>query len=205
MKGREKGLNIEKAFRYPFSEGMDKFKIGLLFAIVPIVNFISFGYLMDYVSNVTKGNEEMPEWGDYGGYFVKGLMYFLACLVYFIIPIILLWFGLGAALLLSGVFMLLSLIGLLLLLIAAFIFPMAITNYAATGNFGSAFDFGTIFGRITSNIGSYLIAFVLSLVFGFIAKLFFGISYVGWIFGDVILFIGYTITLFLTAQIYRGA
>lgn len=178
-------MNIGKAFSYIFDDEswITKILIGGILAIIPIVNFAVLGYTVETIRNVTQGMERpLPEWSEFGGKFVKGLV---VCIIGFIyaIPILLisgcfmgLTIALGGgngkgedliALLLFPLYCLLGLYGLVL----AILTPAMLIKYAVTGEVGSAFRFGELFGLITGNLGNYIVAIILTWVAGLISSL----------------------------------
>ena len=123
-------MNIEKAIKLPFSEdGLVKVIIGAVLNLIPIVNFLSIGYLLELMANVIQGREEMPVWDDWGNKFIKGLMVAVIAFIYFLIPMLVMMLGGGLAILTgsSGSF-LFSIIGFLLILVVWFILPMALAK-----------------------------------------------------------------------------
>ena len=56
--------------------------------LIPIVNFAVFGYMASVIKNVVDGlDRPLPDWGDFGDHFVRGLMLFLIGVVY-MLPLI---------------------------------------------------------------------------------------------------------------------
>jgi hypothetical protein len=84
-------MDIGKAFSYVFEdpEWLKKVGIGGLVSIVPIVNFAAIGYMLTTMKNVADGQAQpLPEWSDFGGFFMKGLYAFVGILVYFLPAIV---------------------------------------------------------------------------------------------------------------------
>lgn len=176
-------MEMGKAFTYIFDDEswITKIIIGGILGIIPIVNFAVFGYMVETIRNVAQGMERpLPEWSEFGEKFVKGLMVFIIYFIY-TIPIWLLMGCVWAALLVLGgghgngedlialvLFPLYCLVGLYGLVLAI-LSPAILVNYAVTGELGSAFRLGEIFGLITGNLGNYIIALILTWVAGFIA------------------------------------
>lgn len=178
-------MEIGKAFTYIFDDEswITKILIGGILGIIPIVNFAVFGYMVETIRNVAQGMERpLPEWSGFGEKFVKGLMVFIIGIIY-TIPIWLIMCCFWAATSAVGVaggnqenlLTLLSIVqGCLTLpygLIIAILSPAILVSYAVTGELGSAFRFGEIFGLITGNLGNYIIAILLSWLAGLIASL----------------------------------
>ncbi len=177
-------LDIGKAFTYMFQDEswIMKIVIGGVLMFIPIVNFMVLGYMLEALKRAAEGREiPLPEWDDFGGKFMKGLMLFVIALVY-TIPIWLvacvMWVLVFAATR-TGSDTVMSLVGLLstcascLYVIWVFIvwliMPAAWIRYAVTGEFMSAFQFGELFNYIKSNLANYIVAIILAGVAGFVA------------------------------------
>jgi len=177
-------MEIGKAFGYVFDDEswITKILIGGVLGIIPIVNFAVLGYMVETLRNVAQGLEKpLPEWSEFGGKFVKGLMILIIGFIY-TIPI---WLIMGCfwvaalavgggegvqedilTLLSTGVGCLSGLYGLIIGVLS----PAILIKYAVTGELGSAFRFGEIFGFITGNLGNYILALILAWVASFIAS-----------------------------------
>ena len=174
-------MDFGKSFTYMFDdkEWLKKIAIGGLLNLVPIVNFIPAGYSLRVLKNVAERQEKLlPEWDDWGGDFVKGLMgSFLGPLIYSI-PIIILNIisailtaavsgssgdsssGQGAmAICLTGISCLSAIWGIAV----GVVLPAAIIKYVMEGEFSSFFKFGEIFRFISQNLGNYIIALLLTI------------------------------------------
>ncbi|PWH20913.1 MAG: hypothetical protein DDG58_00470, partial [Ardenticatenia bacterium] len=84
-------MDIGIAFSYMFQDRdwLKKILIGGVISLIPIVNFAALGYVVQLVRNVRDGQDlPLPEWDQFGEYFVSGLYLFLVYVVY-AIPIIL--------------------------------------------------------------------------------------------------------------------
>jgi len=185
-------MDIGRSFTY-MTEDQDwvkKILIGGVVNLIPIVNFAATGYFIEALRNTAEGRElPLPEWGDFGGKFVKGLMAGIAGFIY-ALPIMLVMgivFGLGTAVAAavsdedtaaavvtacSGIGYCLMFVYMILLML---ILPAATVRYALTGQFGAFFRFGDIMAFIKANVGGYIIALLVSLVAGLIAGMVGGI------------------------------
>lgn len=178
-------MEIGKAFTYIFDDEswITKILIGGILGIIPIVNFAVAGYMVETIRNVAQEMERpLPEWSEFGEKFVKGLMVFIIGLIY-TIPIWLIMCCFWAATSAVGgaegnqenLLTLMSIVqGCLALpygLVIGVLLPAILVNYAVTGELGSAFRFGEIFGLITGNLGNYIVAILLSWLAGLIASL----------------------------------
>jgi hypothetical protein len=157
------------------------------------------GYMLEVLKNVRDGQlRPLPEWTDFGSFFKTGLAIFGISLIYNI-PAIILSCAAGTANSLPELMELdsdaagaiaiaaacLYCIQTLVSILTNAIIPAAWIRYAQVGTFGSAFQFGEIFGFIRANLGDYLIAILLSWVASFIA-----------VFGIILCLIGVVFTFF---------
>jgi len=63
---------------------------GVLF-FIPIVNLAVFGYMLKVAQNVAQGNPRpLPEWGEFGEHFIRGL-HWLAIQIVYQLPTIILY------------------------------------------------------------------------------------------------------------------
>ncbi|MCK4327269.1 MAG: DUF4013 domain-containing protein [Candidatus Diapherotrites archaeon] len=162
--------------------------IGIVLSIIPIVNFLVFGYFVNIAGATLKKNYGMPKWDDWGNLFVKGLILVAMMIVYTIPAIIVVVIGAGSlavggiagmmtdpsaligGLAGAGIFFL---IGALLALVAMILLPAAVIGYAKTGNVNAFFDFKTIFKKAFR--GSYIITWVVMMVLSIIVGVILGI------------------------------
>jgi len=161
-----------------------KIVIGGILLIIPIVNFMVIGYMLEALKRSADGMDiPLPEWDDFGGKFMKGLVVFVIGLVYTIPIWVVACLGWGLILVggaadsdalvnLAGtcttcIYCLAPLWGIVVWLVV----PGAIIRYAVTGEFMSAFQFGEIFSFISSNLANYIVAIILMAVAGFIGSL----------------------------------
>lgn len=194
-------MDIGKAFTYIFDDKkwLSKVALGALISIVPILNFAWIGYLVQVVRNVENSLlEPLPEWGDLGDKFLKGLIILVAGLIY-ALPIVILGgiflvpalFASGgnvsdaATTALAGGMILISCIVLIYSLALSFFYPALVINYARKGTFASCFEFSQIIKVASFNWGNYLVACIMSIVFsavlGLLSSLLSPIICIGWI------------------------
>jgi hypothetical protein len=178
-------MDIGSSFSYMFQdEGwIKKILIGGVVGIIPIVNFAAIGYMIQIIRNVRDGQAlPLPEWDEFGKYFMDGLWIFLIFLVWSI-PIILVAClqGVGTAIIaesneqaanaygiISACFT--CLIVLWGLVIAA-VSPAIFVRFAEVGEFMVGFQFSEIFDIIRVNVGNYIIVILLIWLAGLIASL----------------------------------
>jgi hypothetical protein len=178
-------MDVGSSFSYMFQdEGwIKKILIGGVVGIIPIVNFAAIGYMIQIIRNVREGQAlPLPEWDEFGKYFMDGLWVFLIFLVWSI-PIILIAClqGVGTAAIaeaneqaanaygiISACFT--CLIVLWGLVIAA-VSPAIMVRFAEVGEFMVGFQFSEIFSIIRANVGNYIIVILLMWLAGLIASL----------------------------------
>jgi hypothetical protein len=159
-----------------------KILIGGVVGLIPIVNFAAIGYLIQIIRNVRDGQTlPLPEWDEFGKYFVDGLWIFLIFLVW-AIPIIVVAClqGVGAAALAeagddaANAFGIISVcftcVMVLWGLVIAAVSPAIMVLYAEVGEFMAGFRFSEIFDIIRANVGNYIIVILLIWVAGLIAS-----------------------------------
>jgi hypothetical protein len=174
-------MNIEKALRIPFAGGFARLAIGALLNLIPFVNLVCGGYLVELSANTIKGREEMPDWDEWGNKFIKGLKVVIITIIYMLIPLALLTVA-GAMGSYSSEGLTASVIpGFIAALLAWFILPMSLTHYAATGTIGCALSLRTVFSFIRSVLANYLGIYLFSIVMFFALGILSLIPVLGWI------------------------
>lgn len=179
-------VNYGIAFKRPFTD-VKKLVIGIVLQLIPIVNFLAFGYQLKCAKTAMEKKFELPEWGDWVNLFVKGLLAIIIAIIYMLPAIIVILIMLGIPVLgllsqgniagltknlgeiftsmLGGI-----ILGGLLLLVALYILPAAIMLFVKNNySFGSAFKFGEIFGRIFKS--DYFIVWIVTMFYSVILML----------------------------------
>lgn len=172
-----------------------KVLIGGILNMIPIINFFSSGYSLKVMKEAIESKPEMPQWEDWGNFFVRGLIAFIISLIYLIIPIIVLLVSLG-----SMAFAVISaavshdksmalgaiggaiggiLISLVLMIIFGFLIPMALAMYVKEDNISAAFRLGELLSRIRSVFGEYLTVYIVLIVLSFVLGLFGAVPILG--------------------------
>ncbi|MEW6171790.1 MAG: DUF4013 domain-containing protein [Bacillota bacterium] len=203
-------VNIERALRLPLVDGgFVKVIIGAVLNLIPIINFLSTGYLLQLAHDAVNEKYEMPAWENWGEKFVNGFLVFIITLVYMLIPIIvgMASGGLGQCFQggYSGLFAGGLALATLIALVIGFFVPMALTHYAATGSFGAAFGFGTIFSYIGRVFGSYILAYIFMIAMVFVLMLLSSIPLLGVIISILAGFYISCVGCILFADVYRQA
>lgn len=179
-------MDIGKAFTYVFEDEdwVKKVLLGGVINLIPIVGFLfTTGYMLETIKNVMEGRPlPLPEWDDWGGKVMKGLMAFIIGLVYSI-PILLVVFCFVGVMVVAGQNedvanalgsfggLCMNCVSWLYSLALMIVFPAVTARYAAAWELGAAFRFGEIFNLVKDNIGTYLLVLVISLLAGIVGSL----------------------------------
>lgn len=169
---------LEDGLSYPFrGEWVGRILIG------GVLSFFSFlfipllplnGYFVNVLRDTARGNDDPPEFTDWGSLFVKGIGALLIVLAYAIVPmlvygaIVTTFLGVGAAIggdaggFFAGFGFLSLLLLIPVLLFVYYLIPAALTNFALEGTVGAGFDFGTIGDVVFTT--DYLLAVLLPIV-----------------------------------------
>ncbi len=171
-------MDIGKSFAFVVEDKnwIKKVAIGGVVTMIPVLNLVATGYGLRVLKNVAEERAEpLPEWDDWGGDFVKGLLVALGSLIYALPAIFA--SGIGslvtalaanasrqgtgvAGALTLGISCLAGLWGL----IVGLWVPAAIVNYVARGQFSGMFEFQRIWTLISDNIGEYVTALVVMII-----------------------------------------
>jgi Protein of unknown function (DUF4013) len=177
-------MDIGKALTYPQQDPnwLKKFVIAGLLYFVPIAGqLLVAGYALEITRRVIENDPQLlPEWGDWGALFKKGLNVFVVGLVY-ALPIILLALcstvpsivigamsssDNGNAAALGSVAGIVSIcLSFLILIYAIFLgvmLPAALGRVAATGQLSPAFRFGEVLALVRSKLATYFIVMLVS-------------------------------------------
>jgi hypothetical protein len=190
-------MNYGKSFTFVFEDEnwLTKFLIGVVVSLIPIVNFAAYGYVLEIVKNVRDGRERpLPEWDDFGGFFMNGLKFLLGTLVYALPAIIVSFFTIPFAILAGedpgaifglGMTAVACLVTLLALLPVA-LTPVLMVQYAKKDQISDMFKFAEMWDMIQADFGTYIIIllflfFVLSFVGAIgLAACFIGVIFSAW-------------------------
>lgn len=178
---------LEEGISYPFKgdSALGRIVVGSLLVlgsvlVVPAILF--FGYTVRVLGEAARGNEEPPEFDEWGEMLVTGVKGIAVTLVYGIVPfaamsVFLSTIAAGVASgpeggagggILAGVGLLGILVSTVGLLVVYYLVPAALTNMAVEGNFGAAFDVGRLKSVLLSL--DYLIAWLLPVVIAVVAN-----------------------------------
>ena len=205
-------MDIGKAFGFVFEDRdwVSKLLLGSAILLIPIFGtFALLGYTIAIVRNVKAGElNPLPDWQDLGSYFMDGLMFWVATLIYalpFLLiacPITILgimpafagdnqdWAAIlagASGILALGAGCVAMLYGILLTLLT----PVLQIRYAETGEIGACLRFGEVFGFLFANIGSIIVSqvvmWLIGMVFGTVLSIVSGVLSItpicGWFLG----------------------
>lgn len=173
-------MNIGSAFRSPTQANgwFGRIALGVLFLFLPFTACAVVGFGISYTRNVADGRPlELPSWSDFGRHWVRGFLFSLAAVLYYL-PVLLIvaLSGIPAALTGGGYYygdpgeslagMLASLgLGLAVAALVAFAISFLVqaarTHYAINDSFGSLFDLGGILSAYKANSKNYLTAWLM--------------------------------------------
>ncbi len=196
-------MDIGKSFTFSFEDNdwFTKYLLGALISAIPILNFAWVGYLIDLIGNVAENEPfPLPDWSDLGDKFIKGLVIWLAGMLYALPAIILFGFPLVASIITSlssgndfsqalvsvfvGVGVVLVCLITLYFLAFSFFFPAVNIHYSRHGTFGSCFQLRDIFQIVSENLGNYVIAWLVTIVFSIVVGTV--LSFIGLVTGFII-------------------
>ena len=177
-------MDVGESFGYVFRDEkwLTKVLIGGIVSAIPVAGLAAIGYVLRTLRNVATGDvRPLPDWGEFGDHFVKGLMVFTAGLIY-AIPVILLAAiaaivaavaGVGSdQATLAGVLLiggLAALAGVYTLVLALWL-PAATASYSLSGEFGDLFAFARIWALIARNPSSYIVALLVAWLAALVAS-----------------------------------
>lgn len=142
--------------KFPFQDHdwPKKLLIGAIIIVIPVVNILALGYLMECMRLGIRGRTVLPEWREWEQLAIQGLMLLVVGVVYLIIPGIF-------TVVLGGVPILGIMLTSVITLIMSAIVPMAAANYVMSNNLLDAFRFAEILYYIKKVMDYYAPAYLL--------------------------------------------
>jgi hypothetical protein len=189
-------MEFGKAFTFAFDDPDWLKKLGIAGAIalvsivlsavvIGIAGFLLLGgWLVELTRRVIQHDPQpLPDWNDFGGYFMKGLQLFVIGLVYSI-PVILIS-GCGNLLplmlqnsnsdsfatVISIVTSCTVCFSVIYSLFLGIVFPAALGKFAVSGQMSSAFRFGEVFGLVRAAPGAYVMVLLGGILASIISSL----------------------------------
>ena len=189
---------LEDGLSYPVKgEWIGRILIGgvlgfLAFLIVPA--FAVLGYMLDVIRQTIDGEEEPPEWGDWGDLIVDGVKVTVVAFVYSIVPTVVImgigfaFLGIGSAAgdsgggIVAGFGLLLFLLLIPIMLVVYYLVPAALANMASEDRLGAAFDVAEIKEVVVT--ADYFVAVLMPIVVAIVLNLvtfFLAITIIGYV------------------------
>ena len=171
-------MEIGRAYTFTVSDPkwIAKILIAVAVSLVPILNFALYGYALDVLNRVYQGSDlPLPEWDDFGDYFMRGLLVTIGVLIWqlpvllLICPVIIagtitesaiVW-GTGLACLIP--------LGVVFSAIAG---QIVAARYALSGEFSAMFEIGAIVSEARRGAGLLLLcvlAYIVASLVGVLA------------------------------------
>jgi len=179
-------MDFGLAFSYVFEDEdwLKKLALASLLCLTGIGIIPVLGWGLEVIRRVIKEEPEpLPDWSEFGQYFVKGILVVIVVFIYSLPIIVVGSCNAGAGTLLGNtgedfatpaiwiLTMCLSCLYIIYGLGIALVVPAALGNYAASGEFGSVFKLGKIFKIVKDNLGNYGLVFLGMLLSNIIAPL----------------------------------
>jgi Sec-independent protein secretion pathway component TatC len=191
------------AFSFPFQDEdwVKKIVLTAVISLIPIIGQIALvGWLVDLSRRVINGESNpMPDWTDFGGLLVLGLKMSVIGFVY-ALPLLFVSFpwaimdalinNESAAALYVMLSMCFGCVTFLYGLALAFFFPAAVGELAATDDLGAAINPTNMIAHVRAAPNAYLLAFLGTIVAGFISG-----------FGIIFCFVGIIFTIVYASAI----
>jgi hypothetical protein len=175
--------------------GSSKLLIGVLLSLVPVVSFFALGYVLVTLRDRLDASrpDELPEWRDFGGLFLRGVVFFMVILAYGAVPF--LFTSASFAMLKLGfVFFPPAVITLalsaVLWLLAIYIMPLALILLERRHTVRAVVDLREIWQRSSLILSAYIQATILNLAVLAVFSLPASITPAGYILSAPLLFLG---------------
>jgi hypothetical protein len=180
-----------------------------LMLLVPILNFLSIGYLAKASNLFLIGGIGLPTWEEKGDIFRQGVYLLYITILYLALPSFLFscWFLLVSFGNLFAAFMggIMKLLSAAAFVGCSFFIPFAFCAYSEKMELRSAFDFEVIVAPIKRVWVSYVFGYLVSAAFVYLAFKFHRIPYIGFLLSSVLTYYILLVTAFYFTQLYRKA
>jgi len=173
--------NIENAFKFVFRDKnwIVKILIGGAIAVIPVLNFIAFGYALRILKDAKGGREAaLPEWSEWNNLFREGLDVFIIGLLYGLVMCVT-WFlvtVLSVVPIIGCLSVFLFPIILLALVLLAPALNISLCRYLDKGSFREAFKLKEVYEEFKSKPGDYLVVTLINAGVTLIASMAFCIA-----------------------------
>ena len=191
-------MDFGLSFSFPFQDEdwIKKIVLTAVISLIPIIGQLALlGWMVELTRRVIRGDAEpLPDWADFGGILMLGLKMFAIGFVY-ALPLIFISIPTAifdslidsesAVALYTVVTMCFSCFAVIYGLALAFFFPAAVGELAATDDLGAAINPTNIIARVRAEPSAYLLAFLGTILVGFLAGFGIILCFVGLIFTTV--------------------
>ncbi len=176
-------IDLGRSFKAFFGDKdwVSKTLLGFLWGLLVVTIPALSGAQVDYIAKVSRGDEDLPGWDDFGNKWVRGFLVSVAGFIYFLPVVILTLFLLVPAIIAvistggddTAVGALVSglcfywIIVVVYSIAVSVLFSAATVHYAMTGRFGSFFAIGEILARVRGGTG-YFTAWIYTVVISLI-------------------------------------
>jgi len=163
-------MNLERAFKYPFTDKnwIIKTLLGGIILIIPILNFVLFGFVYKILKDIKENRQgdTLPDFSEFAELFTKGLP-LVAIIGAYTFLFILFW---GIVILL-GLIPIIGCLAIILwpvLILTLVVFPdllgIALCRFTEHGDISEAFNMKSIFEEFKKKANDYIILAVLNLL-----------------------------------------
>lgn len=192
-------LDLGRALKAPLGdpEWVNRSLMGSLWLLLGVTFPVVYGAQLEYIRRVSRGDERLPDFDDFGGKWVQGLLVGVAGFLYFL-PVLLVG-GLvvlpgaiaavsqgdsdAVGALLGGGMCVFLLLATIYTIVMSVMFSAAMTHYAMKQRFGAFFEVGTILQKVRGGTGYFtawlyvlLISFGVSTITSVLSGLTFGLG-----------------------------
>lgn len=182
-------MDIAKAFSFVFEDErwVSKVLIGGLLIFIPFINFAALGYTIKVAQNVAQGNPQpLPEWGEFGEHFMRGLHWVAIAIVYTLPAILLIVLFSCITIAVSGASgepsseaggaiatLTVCLVPLIVIvaLVGGIASYSALARYIATNTFSEAFKFREVLAGLRKNLGDWVMLLLVVILAGIVANI----------------------------------
>lgn len=177
-----------------------------LILLVPIVNFLSIGYLCKASNLFLVGGIGLPTWEQKGDIFRQGTYLLYIMILYLAVPsflfscwFLLVSFGNFFAAFMGGIMKFLSAAAFV---ICSFFVPFAFCAFSEKMELSRAFDFEAIVSAIKQVWPSYVFGYLVSAAFVYLAFKFHRIPYIGFLFSSMLTYYILLLATYYFTQLY---
>ena len=162
-----------RAVKMPFQDYKKLGILGLMY-VIPVVNivtsFFATGYGFKMAESSMKKKFSLPEWEDWGGLFLKGLLGAIISIIFMLPAMIVAFVGIG-----SSLFSMMAVGNFYptIMFQSIYLLPAALMFFLKEDSFASAFNFSGIFKKVFT--GDYFVAWIGLVVYAIVVGIVAGI------------------------------